>query len=456
MSSIMDRTPSLAELVEPALLLELCQTFSDLYRVGVRILDRTGRQLVDVDKGRALTAILFENAEARRMLVKFIADLKRIELAPAEDAVREETICGTRYLLMPIVYEHTVFGTLVCGPYLPQNPRPLISSPLARGLDVPALAAERKNLRSFAEASLKSRLTFLLRSLDVACHTGYRALLTSNMHLESITKSYNDLTTANQALRERNEALATTNEQLRELDGLKSNFLATVSHELRTPLTAVIGYGEMLREEMAGPINDEQREYVDTIVERGKNLLHLISGILDISKIERDADVLALSEVNLETLVEDVLSTVRPQAIKGNVKLASQIDGVAQVLPLDHYKIRQSLVNLLGNAVKFTPPNGQVSLSVSPSHEAVLFTVRDSGIGMAPSELEKIFEAFYQVDNTSTRKYGGTGLGLSIVKHFIDAHGGQIGVSSAPGQGSTFTLTIPIDATEASQIQGPG
>ncbi len=457
--SILDRPPRLAELIEPGLFAELCGAFADLYRVGLRVYDEQHEQLVEIVHDHGLMALLFADAVVQRATVEFVSGLVRLD--PESSVTKVDPVLGHRYVVMPIIYEFDVIGKLVCGPYRGETDQPVHASPYASRLDVTAVSRAAERLASFGEAGLRARLTMLHTSISATCHAGYKALLTSNMHLESITEAYNDLQAANRALRERNEALAASNARLKELDELKSNFLATVSHELRTPLTSVIGYSEMLYEELAGPLNDEQKEYISTIMERGESLLQLIGGILDISKIERGIETLSLERVTADALIEAALSTVRPQARKGQIELRVEIADGLPVLEVDRYKVRQSLVNLLSNAVKFTPPSGSVTVrtqrSLPPrtpygeSREptAVRFSVQDTGVGMPADQLGRVFEAFYQVDNSSTRSYGGTGLGLSIVKNFVEAHGGEVGVESEEGTGSTFWFIVPVEQRSA-------
>jgi signal transduction histidine kinase len=237
-----------------------------------------------------------------------------------------------------------------------------------------------------------------------------------------------------------------------------------ISHELRTPLTSVIGYSEMLLEGMAGELNDEQKTYIDTIREKGDSLLALIASLLDMSKIEAGALRLNISQVDVRTVVEQARTTVVPQAQKKRLILESEIDEDARVFNADAEKLRQCLVNLMGNAVKFTPEEGTIMVRVqrltkrgaTPSPEArfgapdrgfVRIEVRDTGIGIPREKLEQVFASFYQVDNSITREYGGTGLGLAIVKRFVEAHGGRVSVDSETGLGTVFSLEIPSDLT---------
>ncbi|MFW5878839.1 MAG: sensor histidine kinase, partial [Myxococcota bacterium] len=306
--------------------------------------------------------------------------------------------------------------------------------------------------------------------IDVIVHSGYKTLLTSSMHIESITAAHRELV-------DRNKKLEESLEKLRELDRLKSNFLATVSHELRTPLTSVIGYSEMLLEGLVGEMTAEQKEYVATIFEKGESLLDLIGSILDISRIESGRLTLSKVDLNLSELADSAISTVKPQAQKKRLELHCEIEPEIPPVRGDRDKVRQCMVNLLANAVKFTPEGGRIDLKVEHYHgsrrappasrrdeagytlfemmdeDFVRISVKDSGIGIADDQKERIFDSFYQVDSSSTRAYGGTGLGLSIVKSYMEAHEGEVWVDSVPGEGSTFALLLPTPRRGADAIQ---
>jgi signal transduction histidine kinase len=262
---------------------------------------------------------------------------------------------------------------------------------------------------------------------------------------------------ADAELHQKNARLALAVARLEELDKIKSNFLATVSHELRTPLTSVIGYSEMLLEGLAGPLNSEQREYVTTVMEKGEQLLSIITGILDISRIEAGGVNLDRSRFDVGEAIVSALSTVAPTARRKRLTVEAELPPSLPPVHGDRDKIRQVLVNLLGNAVKFTPEGGRVTVRAEPAslkrpgsesarddRRGLRVAVTDSGIGIPPEAMAKIFDPFFQVDSSSTREYGGTGLGLSIVRSFIHAHGGAVWVESLPGAGSTFFFTVPL------------
>ena len=239
-----------------------------------------------------------------------------------------------------------------------------------------------------------------------------------------------------------------------EASQAKSTFLANMSHELRTPLNAIIGYSEMLEEEAADTGNDASVPDLQKIRSAGKHLLELINSVLDLSKIEAGKMDLYLETFSVCTLVEEVISTVQLMAEKNGNLLTKTCPLDIGSMHGDLTKIRQSLLNLLSNACKFTT-NGTVSLVVA--REAVgevnwiRFSVTDSGVGMTEEQAKSLFEPFTQADSSTTRKFGGTGLGLAITHRFAEMMGGRIGLISKPGQGATFTLMLPATPVQKKQ-----
>ncbi|MCZ6771098.1 MAG: response regulator [Proteobacteria bacterium] len=252
-----------------------------------------------------------------------------------------------------------------------------------------------------------------------------------------------------QRVGERTEELRETNLQLEEASRHKSNFLANMSHELRTPMNAIIGYSEMLVEEAEDLKQEAFIPDLHKIQSAGKHLLALINDILDLSKIEAGKLDLYFESFDVRAMIDEVASTVTPLAEKNNNELAVRCADDLGGMYSDLTKIRQTLFNLLSNACKFTE-SGTVSLEASRKsdgeHEMMIFTVSDTGIGMSPEQLGKVFEAFTQADTETARKYGGTGLGLAITKKFCEMLGGEIEAASAPGEGSTFTVRLPAMA----------
>jgi signal transduction histidine kinase/ribosomal protein L24 len=223
----------------------------------------------------------------------------------------------------------------------------------------------------------------------------------------------------------------------------KSEFLANMSHELRTPLNAIIGFSEVLLEKIFGPLNPKQEEYLADVLSSGRHLLTLINDILDLSKIEAGRMDLERGTFSLRTALENGVTMVRERASRHEIQLGLDVGDELEEVSGDERKVKQVIYNLLSNAVKFTPDGGRVDVSAAREDGHVRVIVRDTGIGIAPNDQERIFEEFSQVGRDPERSREGTGLGLTLSKRFVELHGGRITVESAPGKGSAFTFTLP-------------
>jgi signal transduction histidine kinase len=229
----------------------------------------------------------------------------------------------------------------------------------------------------------------------------------------------------------------------------KSQFLANMSHELRTPLNAIIGVTEMLREDAEAAKQD--LEPLDRVLGAGRHLLALINDILDLSKIEAGRMELQLEDFVLAPLIDGAVKTIEPLATKNENRVVVSCDAAIGSLHADQMRLRQALLNLMSNANKFTE-RGTITVHARRAQENgrdwITIAVADTGIGMTPEQMGKLFQEFSQADASTTRKYGGTGLGLAISKRFCQMMGGDITVESEPGRGSTFTIRVPriVDA----------
>jgi signal transduction histidine kinase len=222
----------------------------------------------------------------------------------------------------------------------------------------------------------------------------------------------------------------------------KSEFLANMSHELRTPLNAIIGFSQVLREGISGDINAKQAEYLDDILTSANHLLALINDVLDLSKVEAGHVQLQVAPFSLQDALERGVSMVRERATTDGVQVALHDNGGLDVVTGDERRIRQVIFNLLSNAVKFTPAGGLVDIEAVHTNGEVRVSVTDTGPGIAPDDLDRIFEEFQQTE-AGARQQEGTGLGLALSKCFIELHGGKIWCDSEIGKGSTFTFTLP-------------
>jgi signal transduction histidine kinase/CheY-like chemotaxis protein len=234
-----------------------------------------------------------------------------------------------------------------------------------------------------------------------------------------------------------------TAERLKEVDRLKSQFLANMSHELRTPLNSIIGFSRVILKGIDGPITDQQRQDLEAIFNSGQHLLGLINDILDISKIEAGKMELSFEPTDLGEIIRGVMSTAIALVKDKPIELQQSVPASLPTIIADSRRVRQVLLNLVSNAAKFTD-QGFIRVEARVDGDFVTISVSDSGIGIPPEKLPRIFEAFTQVDASPSRKYGGTGLGLTISKSFVELHGGRIWVESEMGKGSTFTFTLPI------------
>jgi len=241
--------------------------------------------------------------------------------------------------------------------------------------------------------------------------------------------------------------LQKTAEQLKEVDRLKSQFLANMSHELRTPLNVIIGFSELMLDQVPGPVNKKQRQCLEDILNSGRHLLGLIDQVLDLSKIESGRTELKLAEVALPEVIESLKNTMLPILKPRRQALNVSIEENLPTVSADKAKLRQVFFNLLSNSSRFTPEGGRIEIKAVSNGAHCHISVTDNGIGIKKEDQERIFEPFSQLDNPLTGEKGGTGLGLALTKQIIEKHGGQIWVESEYGKGSRFIFTLPLAAT---------
>jgi signal transduction histidine kinase len=268
---------------------------------------------------------------------------------------------------------------------------------------------------------------------------------------------YEQLKLASDELQARVQAataeLATQNELLRrqaieleQASRLKSQFLANMSHEFRTPLNAILGYTHMLLQGVAGDVSPAAKRQLQRIDSNGRHLLTIINEILDITRIEAGKMPIQLTEFNVNEIVPEVMAELDPVVGRSKLKVTPRLSPFAPTVHSDRQKVKQIVVNLLSNALKFTHQGGiDITVQYDAYRGMVSVSVSDTGIGIAPEHHERIFEDFRQVDDSPSRQYGGTGLGLAICRRLATSLGGRITLRSNLGQGSTFTLTIPLE-----------
>jgi two-component system, NarL family, sensor histidine kinase BarA len=437
--SVLQQALALGDLLDVRSFTEVCQSFAELYRVGLKVFDATGNKLVDVKVGNAdFCGYIWQKPDGRTQCIATVGRVKNDAVPDDGKPARFECFSGCRYVVQTVVYEGDPLGRVVFGPFVPddltQLPRTLTA--ISGDFDEKLAQGYMQKIRRVPQPTADKIVRHFAEILDVLVFSGHKNLVTARLHIEAVQESYREL-------QEKNRMLEENFTKLKELDRMKSNFLATMSHELRTPLTSVIGYSEMMLEGLGGALTPEQREYVQIIMEKGESLLQLITSILDITKIEAGRIRLVMSEVDVGQLMKDAVSTVMPHARKKGISLVCEPRELPRI-QCDREKMRQCLINLVTNAVKFTPQNGTITVGADPRGDQMALYVKDTGIGISEENQARIFETFYQVDGSSTREYGGAGLGLAIVKSFVEAHRGQVSVNSRPSEGAVFTLLLPV------------
>ncbi len=246
---------------------------------------------------------------------------------------------------------------------------------------------------------------------------------------------------------ERTAELRRALERLTEINQIKANLISNVSHELRTPLAHVKGYVELMADSQLGPLSEDQTRALGVVQRAVERLGRLIEDLIEFSTASREGLALRLQSVTVGEMASSALERSHEKAEKAGVRLQADLPDGSPMITVDPTRMTWVLHQLLDNAIKFTPGGGEVTLRARPGDRGVVFSVEDSGIGIAPDRLEEIFEPFHQLDGSPTRRYGGTGLGLSLVKLILDAHGTALSVDSEEGRGSTFSFRLPVDGS---------
>lgn len=452
---LLDGRVRLEDLVDRDGLDELCKSFVVLFGIPVRVYSSAGALLADAGSQQELCAYVNTTRDGRRACASTVAAVRARDPGDEADVVYP-CFTGAAYRIFALEYDRRRIGRLIVGPFLPASVAEAPTSLLTVDAAIEKERAQTLLLKMpRAKPDTITRIAAHLKaSLDLILFSGHKAFVTSRVHLASVTEGYKQL-------EEKAERLQEAFDRLKELDHLKSNFLATVSHELRTPLTSIIGYSEMLSEGLAGEMKPEQLEFVRTIQDKGGQLLSLIMGLLDVGKLESGTMRLTKRTLTIAPVLDEVVSTLMPAARKKGVTLQLDVTPGLPFVRGDPERLRQVFLNLVENAIKFTPSGGTVLLRarivsapisdgdeegltlLAPTRALIEVRVVDSGIGIPIRERTKIFDAFYQVDSSSTRQHGGTGLGLSIAKRLVEGHGGAIHVEDNEPHGTVFVVSLP-------------
>jgi signal transduction histidine kinase len=291
---------------------------------------------------------------------------------------------------------------------------------------------------------------------------GRRIQIDKGNEIDRLTAAWDIM---NQTLQQHLREIDRSRQKAEEANRTKSEFLANMSHELRTPLNHIIGFTELVLSRGFGDLTAEQEEFLKDVLASSRHLLSLINDVLDLSKVEAGKMTLDLCDVRIRELLENSLVMVKEKALKNQLRLAVELDGVPELLQLDERKIKQVVYNLLSNAVKFTPAGGEVRLGAAIQDAAQLSAcpisteghakwlsvwVADTGIGLDAKDLERIFCPFEQVEGSASRKFQGTGLGLSLTRKVVELHSGAIWAESRGcGKGSAFRFVVPARAVQS-------
>ena len=354
------------------------------------------------------------------MSAEQLAFVKNRRLAPERGSATGRAALEGKIVHIPDVFEDAEYSSWELQKV--GNYRAILSVPLIReGVPIGSLGLTRSEPRAFTPKQIELLTTFADQAV----------IAIENVRLF--------------------DEIQDKSRQLAEANQHKSQFLANMSHELRTPLNAILGYAELILDNVYGDTPDKMREVLDRIQRNGKHLLGLINDVLDLSKIEAGQLNLSLADYSLKDVVQNVYTAVEALAKEKQIALKVEVPPHLPAARGDERKLTQVLLNLVGNAIKFTD-TGEVAIKAFAANGLFTVAVRDTGPGIAEAEQAKIFEEFQQADPSITKKKGGTGLGLAIAKRIVELHGGRIWVESSPGQGSTFSFTLP---TKVEQQAGP-
>ncbi|MEZ5336372.1 MAG: GAF domain-containing sensor histidine kinase [Methanolobus sp.] len=263
---------------------------------------------------------------------------------------------------------------------------------------------------------------------------------------EETLREYADkLARANEELSKANIELSAANEELKSLDRMKDDFLSNVSHEFKTPLTSIQGYSQLISDETLGEVNEHQKKAVDTVIRNSERLRRLVDSLLYLSRAQSGKLSYSFMPVEIEDVIDNSIQDLALQAEGKHIELVKDIEGKLPVITADRDKMMDVFVNLIDNAVKFTPDGGKVTVSAHASEDSIYVNVEDTGIGIPEEKIPKLFQRFYQVDSSVKRRYGGTGLGLYICKKIVEDHKGDIHVTSEEGKGTVMHVRLPLE-----------
>ncbi len=393
--------------------------------------------LVDTGKKAAAARIIEDKAyqeKKTQLLDKIEVYVERQQLTFNESLLKYNTILydtlrQTQILVKngtQIVFAATVLSlifAIVCSLYISHH----ISRPIVQ-LTQAAAEVGKGNLNARVNVQTKDEINQLGRAF--------------NRMMKNLKENTISIGKLSEEIVERRKA----EEEAAAASRTKSDFLANMSHELRTPMNSIIGFADVLDDETFGPLNEKQKKYVSNIASSGNHLLSLINNILDLSKAESGKMELSLTSFPLKQLLLDSLVLIKERAMKHNIELVTEFAPDLGNVTADETNLKQIIYNLLSNAAKFTPDDGKIGIRAQKTEKFYVVSVWDTGIGLEKDQVEKVFDEFYQVEDSYTKKFKGTGLGLSLTRRLLKLHGGNIWVESdGKGKGCTFTFVLPLE-----------
>lgn len=444
---------TLEEVIDKIQTEKLIKSIGDLFNLPIRIVNNSSELIAVYTKSNYLCDQLISiSEENKEKCLKCITASKELKLK--EKIEYYNCWSGLSYVITPLLYELDQIGRVIFGPVLINEKQETFIDTIKNNklTNAPKIISEFPPLKKYA---IEKIVSSMLTILDIAISLQFKNYITTELHLESITISYNDL-------EKKNEELKKAYDNLKEVDRIKSNFLAAVSHELKTPLTSIIGYSEMLTEGFVGTLSNEQQQCIKTIQEQGNKLLNIISSVLDYTRMQTGRMSYNFEVVSPLDICMDAINEVQNEADKRGVDIEINVAEDIPFLRVDKDKIVRAIFHIIDNAVKFTSMGGKVIISANvikvktedvddvpsvinvPEKDMIEIQITDNGIGIPEEFRNSIFDAFYQIDGSTTREHGGLGIGLAIVKSFIENHGGKIYVESSAGKGSTFKIHLPI------------
>jgi signal transduction histidine kinase len=425
---------------EFTILHQIAQTGTEmlaLEQVLNNALDRVMR-LMEIESG----AILLANEQKEEvsavahgeLSARFVDKLKKL---PSSHSITGRMILSG----MPVVIEDTAkYPQLADSLVKEEGLKSIAAVPLrSSGRVIGTLLIASRQLHSFNSAKIHL-LNTIGEGLGPALKNAelYEALRGKNRQLDE----------QNQELLSRQQKLLEKTREVEQASQLKSEFLANMSHELRTPLNVIIGFSELMLDQVPGPVNKKQRQCLEDILSSGRHLLGLIDQVLDLSKIESGRTELKLAEVALPEVIESLKNTMLPILKPRRQSLSVILEEELPAVYADKAKLRQVFFNLLSNSSRFTPDGGRIEIEAQADGSYCQVSVTDNGIGIKKEDQERIFEPFCQLNNGPTRGGSGTGLGLVVVKQIVERHGGRIWLESEHGKGSRFSFSLPLFSTE--------